>query len=88
MAEKRTRRSRTDVLQSKLDKAVADKEKYTQKIAALDEEIKNLQDQLNAQRQDEVMEAVSNSGLSIDQVLDLIQNASVSKDTADGADAE
>lgn len=77
----RTRRSRTDVLQSKLDKAIADKEKCTQKIATLDEEIKNLQEELNAQRVDEVMEAVSNSGLSIDQVLNLIQNASVNEDS-------
>lgn len=74
MAEKRTRRSRSEVLQEKLDKAKADKEKYTQKIAELDETIKNLEEELNAQRIDEVMTVINEQGLSIDAAIEKLKS--------------
>lgn len=44
MAEKRTRRSKAEVLAAKLEKAKNDKQKYEEKIAALDEEIEQLKE--------------------------------------------
>lgn len=73
MAEKRTRRSRTEVLQEKLDKAKADKQKYEEKIAELDETIKNIEEELNAQRVDEVMSIISEQGLSIDEAIEKLR---------------
>lgn len=69
MAEKRTRRSKAEVLAAKLEKAKNDKQKYEEKIAALDEEIKNLEEELNAQRVDEVISVINEQGLSIEDAI-------------------
>ncbi len=69
MAEKRTRRSKAEVLATKLEKAKNDKQKYEEKIAALDEEIKNLEEELNAQRVDEVISVINEQGLSIEDAI-------------------
>ena len=48
MAEgKRTRRSRSEVLQSKLEKLKEDQVKYTQKLQLIDDQIKQIEDELN-----------------------------------------
>ena len=50
MAEgKRTRRSRSEVLQSKLEKLKEDQVKYTQKLQVIDDQIKQLEEELNEQ---------------------------------------
>lgn len=69
MAEKRTRRSKAEVLAAKLEKAKNDKQKYEEKIAALDEEIKQLEEELNAQRIDEVVSVINEQGLSIEDAI-------------------
>lgn len=70
MAEgKRTRRSKTEVLTAKLEKAQADKKKYKEKVASLDEEIKKLEEELNAQRIDEVVSVINEQGLSIEDAI-------------------
>lgn len=69
MAEKRTRRSRSEVLQEKLDKAKADREKYTQKIAELDKTISTLEEELTSSRSEEIMAEIAAQGLSIDEAL-------------------
>lgn len=69
MAEKRTRRSKTEVLNAKLAKAKADKQRYAEKVAALDEEIKKLEEELNAQRIDEVVSVINEQGLSIEDAI-------------------
>lgn len=69
MAEKRTRRSKAEVLATKLENAKNDKQKYEEKIAALDEEIKNLEEELNAQRVDEVISVINEQGLSIEDAI-------------------
>jgi len=69
MAEKRTRRSKAEVLAAKLEKAKSDKQKYEEKVAALDEEIKKLEEELNAQRIDEVVSVINEQGLSIEDAI-------------------
>lgn len=69
MAEKRTRRSKAEVLAAKLEKAKTDKQKYEEKIAALDEEIKQLEEELNTQRIDEVVSVINEQGLSIEDAI-------------------
>ena len=73
MAEKRTRRSKAEVLATKLEKAKNDKQKYEEKIAALDEEIKNLEEELNAQRVDEVISVINEQGLSIEDAIEKLK---------------
>lgn len=75
MAEgKRTRRSRSEVLQSKLEKLKEDQVKYTQKIQAIDDQIKQIEDELNEQRVDEVMAEITAQGLTIDQALEKLRS--------------
>ena len=69
MAEKRTRRSKAEVLAAKLEKSKSDKQKYEEKVAALDEEIKKLEEELNAQRIDEVVSVINEQGLSIEDAI-------------------
>ena len=69
MGEKRTRRSKTEVLNAKLVKAKADKQRYEAKAAALEDEIKKLEDALNAQRIDEVVSVINERGLSIEDAI-------------------
>lgn len=69
MAEKRTRRSKAEILAAKLEKAKSDKQKYEEKVAALDEEIKKLEEELNAQRIDEVVSVIKEQGLSIEDAI-------------------
>lgn len=69
MTEKRTRRSKAEVLAAKLEKAKSDKQKYEEKVAALDEEIKKLEEELNAQRIDEVVSVINEQGLSIEDAI-------------------
>lgn len=69
MAEKRTRRSKAEVLAAKLEKSKSDKQKYEERVAALDEEIKKLEEELNAQRIDEVVSVINEQGLSIEDAI-------------------
>ena len=69
MSEKRTRRSRSEVLSAKLEKAKSDKIKYENKISDLDEEITKLEDELNSERIDEVISVINEQGLSIDDAI-------------------
>lgn len=69
MAEKRTRRTRSEVLTAKLEKAKSDREKAAARVAELDETIKSLEEELNAQRIDEVMATITEQGLSIDEAI-------------------
>ena len=71
--EKRTRRSRSEVLQGKLAKLNADKEKYTQKLDSITKQIEELQEELNAQRIDEVLSVIQEQGLSIDQAIEKLR---------------
>ena len=75
MAEgKRTRRSRSEVLQSKLEKLKEDQVKYTQKLQVIDDQIKQLEEELNEQRVDEVMAEITAQGLTIDQALEKLRS--------------
>lgn len=74
MTEKRTRRSKTEILQERLNKALSDKEKYTEKIAEIDETIQSLEEELNAQRIDEVMTVINEQGLSIDAAIEKLRS--------------
>lgn len=75
MAEgKRTRRSRSEVLQSKLEKLKEDQVKYTQKLQLIDDQIKQLEEELNEQRVDEVMAEITAQGLTIDQALEKLRS--------------
>ena len=75
MAEgKRTRRSRSEVLQSKLEKLKEDQVKYTQKLQLIDDQIKQLEEKLNEQRVDEVMAEITAQGLTIDQALEKLRS--------------
>lgn len=69
----RTRRSRSEVINEKISTLTAQKEKYTQKIADIDEELKKLQEELNNSRTEEVMSAIASSPYSIDQVLEMLK---------------
>lgn len=71
--EKRTRRSRSEVLQDKLAKLNADKEKYAQKLDSITKQIEELQEELNAQRIDEVLNVIQEQGLSIDQAIERLR---------------
>jgi predicted nucleic acid-binding Zn-ribbon protein len=71
--EKRTRRSRSEVLQDKLAKLNTDKEKYTQKLDSITKQIEELQEELNAQRIDEVLSVIQEQGLSIDQAIERLR---------------
>ena len=71
--EKRTRRSRSEVLQDKLAKLNADKEKYTQKLDSITKQIEELQEELKAQRIDEVLSVIQEQGLSIDQAIEKLR---------------
>jgi flagellar biosynthesis chaperone FliJ len=71
--EKRTRRSRSEVLQDKLAKLNADKEKYAQKLDSITKQIEELQEELNAQRIDEVLSVIQEQGLSIDQAIERLR---------------
>ena len=75
MAEgKRTRRSRSEVLQSKLEKLKEDQVKYTQKLQVINDQIEQLEDELNEQRVDEVMAEITAQGLTIDQALEKLRS--------------
>ena len=75
MAEgKRTRRSRSEVLQSKLEKLKEDQVKYTQNLQVIDDQIKQIEDELNEQRVDEVMAEITAQGLTIDQALEKLRS--------------
>ena len=75
MAEgKRTRRSRSEVLQIKLEKLKEDQVKYTQKLQLIDDQIKQIEDELNEQRVDEVMAEITAQGLTIDQALEKLRS--------------
>jgi Arc/MetJ-type ribon-helix-helix transcriptional regulator len=75
MAEgKRTRRSRSEVLQSKLEKLKKDQVKYTQKLQVIDDQVKQIEDELNEQRVDEVMAEITAQGLTIDQALEKLRS--------------
>ena len=67
--EKRTRRSKTEVLSEKLEKAKVSREKAAAKVSALDDEIKKLEEELNAQRIDEVVSVINEQGLSIEDAI-------------------
>ena len=71
--EKRTRRSRSEVLQDKLAKLNADKEKYAQKVDSINKQIEELQEELNTQRIDEVLSVIQEQGLSIDQAIEKLR---------------
>ena len=71
---KRTRRSRSEVLQSKLEKLKEDQVKYTQKLQVIDDQIKQLEEELNEQRVDEVMAEITAQGLTIDQALEKLRS--------------
>ena len=71
--EKRTRRSRSEVLKDKLAKLNADKEKYAQKLDSITKQIEELQEELNAQRIDEVLSVIQEQGLSIDQAIEKLR---------------
>lgn len=71
--EKRTRRSCSEVLQDKLAKLNADKEKYAQKLDSITKQIEELQEELNAQRIDEVLSVIQEQGLSIDQAIEKLR---------------
>lgn len=72
---KRNRRSKAEVINEKLAKAKADKARYQEKIAKIDGTIKKLEASLNSQRQDEVMAAIAQSGISIDDAIKAISSA-------------
>lgn len=75
MAEgKRTRRSRSEVLQSKLEKLKEDQVKYTQKLQLINDQIKQIEDELNEQHVDEVMAEITAQGLTIDQALEKLRS--------------
>lgn len=75
MAEgKRTRRSRSEVWQSKLEKLKEDQVKYTQKLQVIDDQIKQIEDELNEQRVDEAMAEITAQGLTIDQALEKLRS--------------
>lgn len=75
MAEgKRTRRSRSEVLQGKLEKLKEDQVKYTQKLQVIDDQIKQIEEELNEQRVDEVMAEITAQGLTIDQALEKLRS--------------
>ena len=75
MAEgKRTRRSRSEVLQSKLEKLKEDQVKYTQKLQVINDQINQIEDELNEQRVDEVMAEITAQGLTIDQALEKLRS--------------
>lgn len=73
MAEKRTRRTRSEVISDKIAKLTADKEKYTAKIEEITAQIEELTNELNAQRVDEVMATISEQGLTIDQAIEKLK---------------
>ena len=69
MAEKRTRRTRSEIITDKIAKLTADKEKYESKAKEISSQIEQLREELNAQRVDEVMAVISEQKLSIDQSI-------------------
>lgn len=69
MAEKRTRRTRSEIITDKIAKLTADKEKYENKAKEISSQIEQLREELNAQRVDEVMAVISEQKLSIDQAI-------------------
>lgn len=74
MAEKRTRRTRSEVIADKITKLQSDKEKYEAKIEEITSQIEQLQEELNAQRVDEVMTVINEEGLSIDQAIEKLRS--------------
>ena len=69
MAEKRTRRTRSEIITDKIAKLTSDKEKYENKAKEISSQIEQLREELNAQRVDEVMAVISEQKLSIDQAI-------------------
>ena len=69
MAEKRTRRTRSEIITDKIAKLTTDKEKYENKAKEISSQIEQLREELNAQRVDEVMAVISEQKLSIDQAI-------------------
>ena len=69
MAEKRTRRTRSEIITDKIAKLTVDKEKYENKAKEIASQIEQLREELNAQRVDEVMAVISEQNLSIDQAI-------------------
>ena len=67
------RRSRSEVLQDKLAKLNADKEKCSQKLDSITKQIEELQEELNAQRIDEVLSVIQEQGLLIDQEIERLR---------------
>lgn len=61
------------MLQDKLAKLNADKEKYAQKVDSINKQIEELQEELNAQRIDEVLSVIQEQGLSIDQAIERLR---------------
>ena len=62
------------VLQSKLEKLKEDQVKYTQKLQVIDDQIKQIEEELNEQRVDEVMAEITAQGLTIDQALEKLRS--------------
>jgi len=71
--EKRTRRSRSEMLSNKLTKLNEDNEKYAKKLDSITKQIEELQEELNAQRIDEVLSVIQEQGLSIDQAIEKLR---------------
>ena len=61
-------------MQSKLEKLKEDQVKYTQKLQVIDDQIKQLEEELNEQRVDEVMAEITAQGLTIDQALEKLRS--------------
>lgn len=75
MAEgKRTRRTKAEVIADKIAKTKATRQKYEEKIAELDEQIEELENELNEQRADEVLAVISQQGLSIDEAIEKLKS--------------
>lgn len=84
--EKKTRaprRSKTDLIQAKLDKAISDKEKYTAKITELDSTIKDLQQQLEASKIDLIAESLQANNLTVSEALEALAKAGEAKKNAE-----
>ena len=65
--------SRSEVLQDKLAKLNVDKEKCSQKLDSITKQIEELQEELNAQRIDEVLSVIQEQGLLIDQEIERLR---------------
>lgn len=73
------RRSKTDIIQGKLDKAFEQKAKYTQKLADLDKTIKELQEDLEKSKLSLLTESLEENHLSVDEAIDALNKAGQAK---------